>query len=113
MKHEIIIERDYTKTEEYAKEGDNLGEIWIIGPAGKRIINSEYRVQFFLSKNGLIGFGTALIRAAYKFREGSHWHLEPISKNNVVQDLGIYMTPKSDELIICCDDLGKLDDYIK
>ncbi|TET06228.1 hypothetical protein E3J79_02660 [Candidatus Dependentiae bacterium] len=113
MKHEIIIKRDPFKAEEYQKKGDNLGNVWIIGPGGVRIKNPDYRIEIFLSKNGLIGLGTELIRLAYSFKEGKHSHIYPISKDEVCQAMGIFLTPDSNELIICCDNLGTLDDYVK
>ena len=96
----------------YEKKGENLATIWVIGPGGKKV-TSDCRIQMFISRDGLIGLGTEMIRLAYNFREGRHWHLEPMSKENMVQTMGIYLTPDSKELIICCDNLGNLKDYKK
>ena len=112
MKYEILIQRNFIKEEDYEKKDDNLGAIWIIGPGGKRII-SDYRVQIFLSKNGLIGLGTEMIRLAYQFKEGKHTHIYPLSKETFIQAMGISLTPDSNESIICCANLGKVEDYVK
>jgi len=112
-KHEVLLKWSKSEEENFEKKGENLATVWVIGPGGERIKDNNIKVQMFLSKDALIGLGTELIRLAYNFREGRHWHLEPMSKDNIVQTMGVYLTPDSEELIICCDDLGILSDYRK
>jgi len=113
VKHAIEIERDFDVMQNYEKNDENLITAWIIGPGGERFVDPSYRIEIFLSRDGMIGLGTELIRKAYGFKPGRHWHLEPMIRDNVVQRMGVYVLPSSNEMIICCDDLGKVEDYLK
>ena len=109
MIYEINIDND--EFDQFDLESDNVGVIHVYNENGD-IINSKVKVQIFLSKNALLGLGTELIRLAHNFNEGKHVHLEPAEKESLVQRLGIFLTPDSSEVIICCSNNKKIDDYL-
>ena len=110
MKYEINIEDD--SMDLFQNEEDNVVQIRVYDQKGNEITKSSV-VEMFLSKNALIGLGTELIRMAQGFKEGKHVHLEPVSKENPVQRLGVFLTPDSGKLIVCCNDSGPIDEYLK
>lgn len=112
MKYIFDIERDYEKIESYQEEDNNLAKIEIIDPNGKIINGKDYRILILLTKEALLGLGTELIRYAHHCKNDNQRHLRRITKDKVIQNMGIYLTPESNELIISCNNLGKIDDYI-
>ena len=69
-------------------------------------------VMIFASKNAMIGLGTELIRMAYAFEEGKHMHLEPSNADMQVQRMGVFLTPDSNSVIVCCEDMESIDEYV-
>ena len=95
----------------FEEKADNVGTIKVYNES-KEDISKNCTVEFFLSKNGMLGLGTELIRLAYNFEQGRHRHLDPVDDELQVQNMGIFLTPESGELIICCEDGKCIDDYI-
>ncbi|MCT4597252.1 MAG: hypothetical protein N4A50_05165 [Vallitalea sp.] len=96
----------------FERESDNVGVLQVYDKDGNNI-SSSVKVQLFLNKNAMIGLGTELIRMANNsFRKYNHTHLEPAQKDFLCQRMGIFLTPDSSELIISCDELGIIDDYL-
>jgi hypothetical protein len=112
MKHEVILKPGYKHVEEFETNNDNIAKVRIFNKQGQDITN-QCTVSILLTKNALIGLGSELIRLAYAFEDGKHSHLEPMTQDNVVQDMGIILVPNSAELIITCADLGTVADYKK
>ena len=98
--------------DEFEKESDNVAIFQILDSEGFDITKSS-RAILSLSRNGLLGLGTELIRLAHHFHEGKHVHLEPTEKEMMIQRLGILLTPDSGELIIACGNTGCIDDYFE
>lgn len=92
----------------FEEKGDNTCRVYVFDKEHNQINNCT--VQIFLSKNGLIGLGTELIRLAHKFTIGKHIHMEPVKKENMVQQLGVYLTPDSNPTIVLCDDNKDIDE---
>ena len=84
----------------------------ILSKHGENITN-DCRVQIMLSRNGRIGLGSELIRLAHRFEEGRHFHIDPITEKNACQTIGIFLTTMSCEVIINCNELGQVDNYLK
>ncbi|WP_256941304.1 hypothetical protein [Bacillus sp. EAC] len=61
----------------------------------------------------MIGLCTELIRLAHDYKDGKHFHIDPISKEYVVQSMGAMLHPESCELIVCCGDYDTFNDYTK
>lgn len=110
MKYEIdlkIIDNDI-----YDKENDNVAMLEIYNDKGENI-SQESNAILYLSKNGLIGLGTELIRLAHSFKDGKHIHLDSLDKDMIVERLGVFMAPESSNLIVSCNDMGDIDSYFK
>lgn len=90
---------------------ENVGTVLVLKD-GIRVTDDQYKVMLTLSKNGMIGLGTELIRLAHQFEIGRHSHIEPITEGLVVQSMGIFLTPESRELIVACGDETDVDSYI-
>jgi len=113
MKYEIeIFKNDDDHLEDFEKDFDNVGEVRVFNENHVEITSDCY-VEIFLSKNGLLGLGTELIRLAQNFKETKHFHLERSQKDQKVQKMGIFLSPESAELIICCSQEKKIDDYFE
>lgn len=92
--------------------GDNIAELRVNDKNGKDITNKS-KVHLILSKNGLLGLGTELIRLAHKFQDGYHTHIEPSENDRIVQNLGVVLLPTSCELIVNCSDMESIEEYFK
>ncbi len=110
MKYEIDIQND--ENDKFERNADNVGIVQIHDKEGNDI-TSKATVQLFLSKNALLGLGTELIRLAHSYSDTKHIHIEPAQTNNMVQRMGIFLTPDSAELTIFCNDNKVIDDYFK
>ncbi len=110
MKYEVEIEDD--SNDIFENDADNIAEIKVYNRK-KEEITKDVCVEMFLSRNGLLGLGTELIRMAHKFTEGKHVHLEPVDDEQQVQRMGVFLTPDSGKLIICCNEGKCIDEYIK
>ena len=108
MIYKIDLNND--SNDEFEKNADNTVEIQIFNKAGEDI-TKDLTVNMYLSKNGLIGLGTELIRLAHHFKEGKHMHLEPSEENRQVQKMGVFLTPESGKLTILCNHNKHIDDY--
>ncbi|MFD4706440.1 hypothetical protein ACFWM3_16440 [Gottfriedia sp. NPDC058432] len=110
--YNINLANDFDKEEVFEIEGNNIAEVTVLDSNGNNITN-DCRVMISLSKNALIGLGTELIRLAHNYKDGKHFHIEPISKGNVVQSMGIMLHPESCELIVGCGEYDSFDEYTK
>lgn len=109
-KYIINLVNDTDKEESFEKVGNNIALVNVMDKNGIDI-TQNCRVQITLSKNALIGLGTELIRLAHEYKNGQHNHIEPISKDDVVQSMGIMLHPDSCELIVGCGDFNSFTDY--
>lgn len=110
--YNINLVNDPDVEEGFEIDGNNIAEVTVIDNSGN-VITNNCRVQITLSKNALIGLGTELIRLAHKYNDGKHFHIEPISKDYIVQSMGIMLHPDSCELIVGCGDYKSFNDYTK
>lgn len=112
MSQYVITINSSNIEEEFEKEGNNVCRVSVLNKDGKDISN-QCRVQIELSKNALLGLGTELIRLAHHFQDSKHTHLHPVDKNLVSQNMGIYLTTDSCELIIATKEFDIIDKYVK
>lgn len=110
MKYEIDIQND--ENDEFENNADNVGIVQVHDKEGNDI-TSKANVQIFLSKNALLGLGTELIRLAHSYSDTKHVHIEPAEADNMVQRMGIFLTPDSAELTILCNDSKVIDAYFE
>lgn len=109
MKYEIELDNDAYDT--FEQSADNVAEIKVYTQNRQDITNNAH-IEMFLSRNALLGLGTELIRMAHKFREGKHVHLEPVDDDMQVQRMGIFLTPNSSKVMICCSNNKCIDEYL-
>ena len=112
QKYVINLVNNTDKEEYFEETGDNLALVNVFNQNGIDI-TQNCRVQITLSKNALLGLGTELIRLAHQYRNGKHFHIDPIEKEYVVQSLGVMLHPESCELIVGCGDFEPYTEYTK
>ena len=95
----------------FEKDADNIMEVRVRNDLGEDITKNS-TVDIFLSQNALYGLGTELIRMAHNFKEGKHVHLEPVTEEALVQRMGVFLTPDSSEVMICCNQGKCIDEYM-
>lgn len=100
------INLNTVKIEEYEGNYDNIGELLI--KIGNDDISKECKVILKLSKEGLVGFGSYLVRLSNNFDEYFHVHIEPLGQTYSNQGMGFFLTPKSSEFIIGCRNFESL-----
>lgn len=110
MKYTIDLDDDSNDFEEFESKESNIISIFVRDEKNAKMTNCC--VDVFLTQKGMLGLGTELIRLAHKFREGKHYHLEPISKDLCVEKMGVLVAPNSCEMMICCDTETRISDYI-
>ncbi|MFF2753046.1 hypothetical protein ACFVR1_04710 [Psychrobacillus sp. NPDC058041] len=106
----IDLVNDTDKEEAFEMTGDNIALVNVMDSNGNEI-TQDFRVQITLSKNALLGLGTELIRLAHEYKNGKHFHIDPINKEFVVQSKGIMLHPESCELILGCGDFESFTEY--
>ncbi len=99
----VDLEWDDDYLESYQLGLNNIGSLKIFHE-GKNITNRS-EVIWRLSNNALLGFGMEIIRLAHNFEEDKEYSAK--SDNN----LGIYLTNNSPELIVRCKTFKKIYEY--
>lgn len=97
------------KVEPYEEKDENVLMVRVQLPTGEIIEGNGYRVELALSKDAMLALGTALIRAAsVGDEEMNFWHLHPSIPELVSQDFGVFLHPKSCELLIAEKNIGNI-----
>ena len=110
MKYVIDIKND--TNDKFEENSDNVGIVEVYDKEGNDI-TAKADVQIFLSKNALLGLGTELIRLANNYMDTKHIHMEPVEVDNIIQRMGIFLTPDSAQLTILCSDSKGIDEYFE
>lgn len=120
QKYSINLNPDRSKEEEYELDDKNVAEVRIQLPSGEIVSGSKYKVSISLSPDAMVGLGTELIRKGLRLKESKEEsydyaveHLEAIYSTTPCQKMGVYLTPKSCDLIILTDDFGKVENILK
>lgn len=115
----INLNPDKNKEESYEYDDKNLAEVRVQIPTGEIVSGTKYKVSISLSPDAMVGMGTELIRKGLKLKadgiksyDYAVEHIEGIYSSSPCQKLGIYLTPKSCDLIILADDFGKVEEII-
>ncbi|MBW7474558.1 hypothetical protein K0T92_07355 [Paenibacillus oenotherae] len=91
-------------------DGRNVLRARIYNKEGDEITDGSF-VLIEASKEGLIGLGSEIIRMAYEFKNGYHEHISPIRESLYLENMGVFATSDSSEIIISCNNgLGKVGD---
>lgn len=91
-----IIDNEYLETFQLGFE--NIAELNVIKNGEK--INKKCIVVVKAGKYGILGLGTEFIRLAHHFEEGNQYEVNPLGKETLISNLGIFLTPKSSKLTI-------------
>lgn len=110
MGHIVNLEDD--SQDNFDCEGKNVGKLTVLDKEGIDI-TSDSRVILEMSEEGLLGLGVELIRLSKRYRDGSHYHIYPSKKEFVTQSMGIFLTPKSCELIFSCREFSSIENYFE
>lgn len=105
-----------SKCDSFEEKNDNMMAVEVLDDEGNTIDAKKIRVQIFFTKNGMLGFGTELIRRAVNGRiDTDHWHVDPTVKRNIdnsCQEMGVFLHPDSPEVIICRSEFGGLESLL-
>lgn len=97
--------------ESFEQDEKNIVKVRVQLPTGEIIDDSKYRVELSLSKEAMLGLATNLIRFVHDEKPPyGFWHLHRSEPDSYSQILGVYLHPKSCELMMSLDDFGCLDD---
>ena len=101
------------EVEGFSRNDKNILKVRVQLPTGEIITSPHYRVELTLSRDGMVGLGTELLRAAYRSKEHYlFWHISPSIPSLASQKLGVFMHPDSCELMVTEEDLGTLEEAL-
>lgn len=109
---EIPLERS-DEAEIFEINDENIANVRVFTPGEdkpKELIGYQYHVILELSRDGMIGLATELLRTAYDDKEEIFCELMPSFEGNIRQCMGIVLKPDSCRLSISKQDLGKIKD---
>ncbi|MDD9952663.1 MAG: hypothetical protein OXT67_13975 [Zetaproteobacteria bacterium] len=103
MEHEycISLKPNPDDLEPFQANENNIGQVRVQLPSGEMISGGDYRVELCLTRDAMIGLGTELIRNALNNKDS--WdlaeHARPSTKDLPLEVMGMFLHPKSCELI--------------
>jgi hypothetical protein len=109
---EISLELS-VEAEVFEINDENLANVRVFIPDGdkpKELTGYQYHVILELSRDGMIGLATELLRTAYDDKEEIFCELMPSYEGHICQYMGIVLKPDSCRLSISKQDLGKIED---
>jgi hypothetical protein len=80
---------------------NNIAELKVM--EGEQDISKKCRIIFILSKNGMLGLGTQLLRLAHNFNNVDRCLVTPFEGVNLNCLLGFFLTPNSAILEVGCE----------
>jgi hypothetical protein len=99
--------------DDYSKHDKNLIRVRVQLLTGEMVCSPDYRVEVCLSRDGMIGLATELLRAAHNPAGGFLFRrLRPSDPSLASEVLGVFMHPRSCELIVMEADLGTLENAL-
>ncbi len=113
MEYIVDLDPEWDEVEDYQKDNDNLLDVRVYDKATNEELKNCY-VGLYLSKNGMLGFGKALIRLAHKFHDRLQMRLDPLTcKDIAVERMGVWVHPESQTFSIRCEgNFGDVDEEI-
>lgn len=114
MKYEIELTSEWGAIEDFEKADDNIVQVKVLDELGNDVSKDTRYAILFLATSNMIELGTKLIRLAHNFEEGKEIRLKPASKEHgAQQELGVFLSPDSCELVIKCESLKPVEEYLK
>lgn len=110
----IVNLRKPKQKEKFEENKDNVAYVKVKNKSGQYIEPDQCKVQILLSKDGMLGFGKALIRYAYEHEKvGGPLHFYKMQPTGgITATLGIFITCESAEPVIGEDELKTIDQYL-
>jgi hypothetical protein len=112
----IVIELDpsHGSVDDHAQRDANILQASVWSKKNGWLPAEDVDVHLQLSRDGMIGLATELLRKANAPKESSEalWELSPVEPNNVVCQLGVYLNPKSCRIIVTRNEVGPIGDLI-
>lgn len=115
----INLNPKFEETQIYEVNDENLMDISVKSPEGKIITGYDCVVCIGISQDGMLGFGTELVRKALQMRAAGKKEakeierLEPIGPmGGSSGNLGVYLTHDSCNLELSIKDLGTVDQQL-
>ncbi len=97
--------------EVYRARDENFIQVSFQRSDGKVTKDEDSRVILTMSKDAMFALGSALVRASCSTESSKGcWELRPASKEEAIECLGVYLHPKSCQMIINLDSMGTLED---
>ena len=112
----LNLKNSKNASEAFEASDENIAELRIQLPGSTKMVSgSQYKVELSMTADAMLGLGTELIRSAHRLKnsaEAEFHHLQPINVNNTCQQLGIYLTTNSCQLLVADKDLGTVEKQI-
>jgi hypothetical protein len=97
--------------EMYRARDENFIQVSFQSWDGSVSKDQDSRVILTMNKDGMFALGSALVRASCSTESSKGcWELKPASKEEAIECLGVYLHPKSCQLVINLDSMGTLED---
>jgi hypothetical protein len=111
--YHISLKASIKGIEPYEENDQNILQLRVQLPSGEVVTDPRYRVELALSKDAMLGLGTALIRlACNENSDEGVFHAHPIEKGFASQVLGFYLAPNSCELIVAQKEFGTVEEIL-
>lgn len=101
------IQKNIDNSEDHEINDRNIMMAQIIAPDGNILFGKGYLIQLTFSKDAMIGFGKELIRLAFN---GDFADLIPSREESKYLEMGVFLHPKSCQLIVEKYDFKKIDE---
>ena len=121
MSNNYVIDRKFNRyaeeLEEFELADNNVMAVKVYPQGEKPTGDINYIVSLEMTADAMLGFGTELVRMALHDKEKNiiegHVHLRPMTKYEVCQDLGVFLTPDSSEIMICNAEKDTVTDLVR
>jgi hypothetical protein len=110
---QVPLEPSPEDKEVYRADDANLILVEVHLGSEKLPATRDCRVTLTLTKDGMVGLGSSLIRAAIKSEKGiGCWEFENARLGAAVEQLGVYLHPASCKLVVNLSPLGKVSELL-
>jgi len=109
----ILVPLNPTDAEKevYRARDENFIQVSVLRSDGKIAKDEDIRVILTMNKDAMFALGSALVRASCSTESSKGcWELRPASKEEATECLGVYLHPKSCQMVINLDSMGTLED---
>jgi hypothetical protein len=118
----VDLEKQSPEEEAIEDEGKNIARLRVRLPSGEMVSGDDYIVEMTLTREARLVFGIELIRSAIEgpdrksMASGETFYFMEMynsTKGNIVPYLGVFLHPKSCQLLVCEDNFGTIEEEIE